>query len=304
MDENENNEQNTNDTTPASPEELREIFKNRYGTIFEKLELFLYSKINKPLNGKTIDEFNGVLIILARYEKYVSNYPYKTKNDIYNFNNFYADYFKEISKDKDTFFIDLIYFLKIRYINLFIPELNQEYFLKNYILLYDSDPNKLLEFLCELYINIRNGKCNIDAIVYFTTDGSNYRNKNLIDYMINNAAKKQKELENNQLELQNKINSHTKEIVSIVALILAIAPIMFINVSFLKDFTLASLLVVNGSLIIGITTIFFVVATVFVDLKKKHAWLLLPLVIGIALILLSIKYNDILNTVSIKYLGK
>lgn len=90
--------------------------------------------------------------------------------------------------------------------------------------------------------------------------------------------------------MKSKINSYNKEIISIIAIILALAPLIVINVSTLKDFTINNLLVINGCLIIGISTIFPVVVVAFFELKRQHWLLIISLLLGIGLILLSFKF--------------
>lgn len=238
-----------------------------------------------------MDEINKVLQLILKYENYGFMAHYNVKSYIYNFDKFCIDYLNEVSNDKDMLFEDLIYLFVSGYIDLFIPDKESKYFYKKSEYVGNGrDPYPFLENLCELYENIKHKKCNKKAIIYFTKDGDIYRKERLLEYTIEQVLDKQKELQKEQNNLKDKINSFSKEIISIVAIILAIAPLIVINVSALKNFTPKNLLVINGCLIIAITTICSVLTIAFLKLKREHGLLFVPLIIGIGLLLLSLKF--------------
>ncbi|MCD2347177.1 hypothetical protein [Clostridium guangxiense] len=290
--------ENTDEINNSSLENIRENLKNKYGETFGRIEKIYKNTWDNTLkNTRTYYELNKIFKIIVRYEHYTSyfNYQLNDNDDIYNFHKFYRDYYKEISKDKNTLFNDLLFLYRIGFIDIF-SKYNGEIFFKRGQSGYLGNPYlHLFENLCKLYNNIENGKCQMNAILYLTAEGDRYRNGKFLEDMISDASKQQDNLAKKLIDLNNRIDAHTKEIISIVAIILALAPLITTNVSLLKDFSLKSLLIVNGCLLISISTIFTVITIAFFELKKKHWWLAAPIVIGILIILLSIKYYKFLT---------
>lgn len=284
---NNSNEENNKDIQRRY-DELDQELKNLYPGTYEKLKAFYNELCTPSFNGKSVDKINRVLQSIQKYENYTRYYSYNIHDNIYNFDKFYVDYMKDIGNDKskDMLFEDLVYLFKNGYINLFVPTQIDKYFHISENRDISRNYYPFLENLCKLYNGIRNGRCNINAIIYFTADGNRYRKEKLLQYTIDQVIDKQKELQKEQDNLKEKINSYSKEIISIVAIILAIAPLIVINVSALKDFTKENLLVINGCLIIAITTICSVLNIAFFELKLKHLWLFAPIIIGAGLIVL------------------
>lgn len=272
-------------------QETRVRLKEQYPDTFEKFENWYNLTWDKNFPSKSIDDLNKILKVITENEHYSFMYTYKGDEIYYNFNKIYSDYYNQISKDNDLFINDLIYLFRISYASLSIPDETTKYFLKTNTSFKYSDPYPFLENLCKLYPYLDNGNSNINAIIYFTIDGDKYRKEHLIGYqlkeVINRQDKLDKELEelrDGQSKLSEDIKNHTKEIISIIAIILCFAPLIAVNVTGVQKFSSPDLLVVNGCLIIGITTIFSVVNVAFFELKRRHGLLIIPLLLGIALI--------------------
>lgn len=293
---NASNEKSENDKLNDEIEKQRQTLRDTYGETYERLEKIYYNMINTSYIGKTQDEEFAILAIIAKYENFAFHYNYDEKSgDIYNFKHIYSLYCKEISKSKDEFIKDLLYLFRWGLISIFILSPTEKSFIKSNMCegIYRV-PYNFLGKACQLYESITNNNANIKATIYFTADGQNMRKEGLGNFLINKAIEKQGELEkqidnldDEQKELRNRIDNFSKEIISIISIILAITPLVAINIAELREFNIQKLLLINGCLIIGITTIYSILAVIFFEIKRKHFLLLIPLVISIGLIIAS-----------------
>lgn len=272
--------------------EVQQVLRARYGDIYEKLDKFYSGMFEHSYIGKTTDEEYSIFEIIAKFENFAFHYQYNENlGNIYNFNEIYSLYCNVISKDKDKFIKDLLYFFRWGWINVFIPSSKEKGFIKHNSL--EGIYRVQFDFLgkaCQIYESISNNE-EIKATIYFTADGQNMRKEGLGTFMINKVTTEQKALQkqfdiltNNQRDLKNRIDNYSKEIITIISLILAIAPLVAINITELKEFDISRILLINGCLLIGIATIYFMQAIMFFQVKRKSL-LLVPLGIGVCLII-------------------
>lgn len=129
---------------------------------------------------------------------------------------------------------------------------------------------------------------NYDGIIQYNPDIKE-KSQKVLYIKIKDIYRLKKESNNNIRELNNKINNFNKEVISIVSVVLAIAPIMVINANMIgKTFDKTIILSVNGSLILAISLIFFMLESLILQCKWKS---LLPaiasIIIGISMLLVA-----------------
>lgn len=280
-------------------EKRRTDLKNRFKETYDRFEKYYFNLDRVSNKGKSYDEIYELFSIINKYDdlQYHVSYNYSNNSFIYNIEKIYNDYKKILGKTNEDFIKDIIYLYRWGWIYIDIPDGTRNFFLKPdlHMGIY-GDPFICLERACTIYDDItQNSKITVDGIICFTGDGDKIKSNGLQNYLIDKVLIKQKELEeqqqqlkSEQLKFDNRIQDYTKEIISIISIILAIAPLIAINVAEIPKMDLSGILLVNGSLIIGITTIFSIVAIMFFQVNKKTVLLWIPLAIGIILICLGL----------------
>lgn len=137
----------------------------------------------------------------------------------------------------------------------------------------------------------------LDSVIEKNGNGIIYFNPNILKEANDIVYKKtkklytiQNELENKILELDNKIRNFNKDIISIVSIILAIVPIIAINANIIKDnISFKTILLINGCLILSITSIFYMIAFVIQQYKKKQLiYIIIPFCLSIGMVVTSV----------------
>lgn len=241
---------------------------------------------------KSMDEkrFMKIIDIIMRHDKYSRSGKYDPKYENDNLSKIYYDYYHEISHDKFDFYEDLIYLCRRKYIvvtaGTFEIGTLMDCHRQNYVELY--------EILINADQILRKDKMNYNAAIYITNCKIQGINTLYQKYLAKITREHQEELDNNMQKVMKKyealneeIKSHSKEIITIVAIVVAIVPIIAINASQIQQFDSETLLIINGCFLIIISTIFFAIRIAFFRFKLSLFWLLLPLLIGLSLIIIA-----------------
>jgi hypothetical protein len=279
-------------------EKKRKELKNRFGNTYDKFEDYYFGTCKPNFVWKSDKKVYEIFDVIKKFENFSFYYTYDYSGiygDINNLGKIYSLYYKNISKDKDAFIKDLLYFYRFGYINIFMPSEEDKFFIKSHDHVgVHRMPYKALEHLCEIYKHLKNGQAEIRATIYFTSDGESVKKENLGEYLIDKATEQQKNALEQQLilkdeieELKKRMEGYSKEIISIISIILTVAPLIAINIAELKKLDKSEILLINGSLIIGISTIFSILIIGFFKLRRRHFLLLIPLLVGIGMIWLS-----------------
>jgi hypothetical protein len=268
-------------------EKIKEKYPSEYEKINYNLQNYNQISSNKP------NRVNQIIAIIRRYSYFSLMTQYDIDESYINTNKIYEDYYNEISQNIDDFTFDLIQLFHLDYINLFNwDDKTKKLFIGNeYHGQFMKDENYFyyfIEKLCIMIHSINKNHLSAQVIIYFTALGDKYQRENLPYYLVQTALQDQKELKNSQISITKRMDSYSKEIISIVAIILTIVPIIAINITGLQKIELKELLATNGCIITAIVSVIFCINVSFFQLNKRHWFLLIPALIGLALIAIPI----------------
>lgn len=274
-------------------QKFEEKLLREYPVEYPKVKQYYEDIFKTNFIEKPSEEINDFFVVIKDYENFLFNYTYKADDkNIYNINNIYTSYSKKINKKVINFIRILIYFFVNGWINIFIPKNDLDYFTKSnesVSIIRDTITQLYaIEDICEIYRIIKNNE-DKSATIYFTYDGYKIYENNVRQFLLKKLEKSQEELKKEQKKLEDKINNYNIQIITIVSITISIVTFIAVNIKELGS-TPLNFLLIDGSLIVCITTIFFIIGVVFFEINKKYWFLIVPLIIGIILIYGSLHY--------------